>query len=146
MLNSYRKFFCMMVELLVLLLLIASCSQEHHPNKGATREKAVGAGASYILMEKVLADAPDRPRTTIKVLIPKASNREAVSAALTQALADARKNDPALKAVIIWAYRSRAELNGANFTLGKLEWSADGNDFAEQNPLDPNPGIDVVVR
>jgi hypothetical protein len=140
------KLFSIIVGLLVILLLLASCSQEHHPNEGVSHKKAVGAGAYYILMEKVLADAPGRPRTTMKILILKAANRDDVSAALTRALADAHKDDPTLKSVIIWAYRTRAELNGSNFILGKLEWSADGKDFAGQKPLSPNPKTEIVLQ
>lgn len=99
----------------------------------------------YIVMEKVLADAPGRPRTTLKVVIPEGSGREQVQKALEFALATVRKDDPALKAVIIWSYRTRSELNGSNYTLGKLEWSADGRDFAGKTALTPNPKLDIAA-
>jgi len=97
--------------------------------------------AGYIVMEKVLSDQPARPRTTLKVIIPE---KEDTTAALKAALTDVRKDDAALKAVIIWAYRSRGELNGSNFTAGKLEWAADGKDFNGTNSLSPNPKIDAL--
>jgi hypothetical protein len=134
----------MSLALLLLLLVccgVTACSRKQTANDAT---KAV-VGPRYVVMEKVLADTPGRPGTTMKVLIPKAVGREAVSAALTRALADARKQDPSLKAVILWAYRTRAELNGSNFTVGKLEWSADGKDFAGKTPLAPNPKMDIVA-
>ena len=100
----------------------------------------------YIVMEKVLADTPGRPRTTMKIIIPAAANKPAVTGSIVKALADARAQDPALKAAIIWAYRSRGELNGSNFTLGKLEWSADGMDFAAKKKLVSNPNIEILVQ
>lgn len=128
--------------LLILLLVIgsASCSQKqtahNHTTTSATR---------YIIMEKVLSDTPRRLRTTMKILIPDGKSKQEVSAALEKALADSRRDDPSLTAVIIWDYRTRSELNGSNFTLGKLEWSADGKDFDGQAPMSPNPKIDSLV-
>lgn len=130
------------MTLLTLLLVSggAACSRKQ-PSSDATATSA----ARYIVMEKVLSDVPGRPRTTMKILIPDRKDRQAVSAALTQSLADTRRDDPSLSAVIIWAYRSRAELNGSNFTAGKLEWSSDGKDFAGQNKMDSNPKIEAIA-
>ena len=123
--------------------LLVSCSGKN--NKAAQAPPPAPKGA-YIVMEKVLADTPGRPRTTMKIIIPAAANKPAVTGSISKALADARAQDPALKAAIIWAYRSRGELNGSNFTLGKLEWSGDGTDFTGKNKLAVNPKIEVLVQ
>lgn len=129
-----------LIIIILLFLLFPSCS----PEKNAVTADS-GAQPAYVLMEKILADQPGRPRTTMKIVIPNAAGRQAVSVTMSKALDDAKKQDPSLKAVIIWAYRSRGELNGPSFTLGKLEWSADGNDFAGRNPLSPNPKIEAIA-
>lgn len=134
-----------MVAMCVLMcgcVLIASCAGKKDKAEKAPAPKA----GTYIVMEKVLADMPDRPRTTMKIVIPAAADKQAVTDTLTKAIGDAQKNDPALKAAIIWAYKSREELNGSNYTLGKLEWSADGNDYNGSAKLDPNPKIDVLIQ
>jgi hypothetical protein len=125
--------------------LLASCSGKNAKNEKETAPPPKQAGA-FIVMEKVLADTPGRPRTTMKIVIPDAAGKQAVSDTISKALDSARKQDPALKAAIIWAYRSRAELNGSNYTLGKLEWSADGMDFNGAKKLDANPKIDVSIQ
>ena len=85
---------------------------------------------------------PSRARTTMKVIIPggKAGDDAAMKAALDGAI----KQDKELKAVIIWAYRKRTELNASSYTVGKLEWTADNKDFAGTAPLSPNPKIELL--
>ena len=119
-------------------LFCASCSQ-----KGASSNKAGGA-PKFVIMEKVLADAKGRNRTTMKILVP--DPKADPTAALKAALDAAVTQDSTLKAAIIWAYRAREELNGSNFTVGKLEWSSDGKDFNGTAALSPNPKIEVVAK
>ncbi|MEW6202497.1 MAG: hypothetical protein AB1546_11005 [bacterium] len=126
--------------LFAFLLSLPACSSKKTTYEGSRAKKQA---ADYVLMEKVLADQPNRPRTTMKILMPDAGND---GDTLKAALADVRKQDKSLKAVIIWAYRTREELNGPNYTAGKLEWSSDGKNFAGQNELSPNPKIDIIQK
>lgn len=124
--------------------LAMSCSKTKTTANAEEKEKAAATEQSgkkaYEIMEKMLADQPGRPRTTLKVVVPEGSGKDALEAILK----DVQAQDPSLKAVIIWAYSSRAELNGPSFTVGKLEWSADGKDFNNTKALTPNPKIDMM--
>lgn len=93
-------------------------------------------------MEKNLSDQPDRARTTMKVILPEGEVDD--EAAMKATLEQARQQDKELKAVIIWAYRKRSELNASSYTVGKLEWSADGKDFNGTATLSPNPKVGLV--
>jgi len=138
---SYAKKTILMMALIAASLIAVSCSKP--APKPAAPPKS--AAAKTIVMEKVLAGKPERPGTTMKVLIPDAKTGGDVQDALKAQLDAARRDDPALKAVIIWAYAKRAELNGPNYTLGKLEWSEDGKDFNGVNALSPDPRIEVSI-
>jgi len=124
----------------ILATSICSCSNSNNTSDGVIEDKP------YIVMEKVIADAPERPRTTLKIIVPNAETSNDVSASLDMALSDSRRDDPVLEAIVIWAYRERAELNSPSFTLGKLEWSSDGKDFAGRAQLDPNPKLHIIVK
>lgn len=95
----------------------------------------------FTIAEKMLADQENRPRTTMKIIIPYGANG---SKTLTAALDKVRQEDATLKSVIIWAYHARFELNGPTFTAGKLEWSADGRNFGGESGLMPNPRIELA--
>lgn len=136
--------YCTLIMIMFLFMTVTlSCqrNQKSHENQ----KNILVAKESYIIMEKVLADAVDRPRTTMKILVPNTVKRESVDSALIQALDDVRHNDPVLISVIIWAYRTREELNASSYTVGKLEWSADGKDYAGKIQLKPNPKIHILV-
>jgi len=130
--------------LLCVCFLLVSCAGKPGKNEKGAAAPSKQAGA-YIVMEKVLADAPGRPRTTMKIIIPDAAGKQAVADALSSALDFARKQDPALKAAIIWAYRNRDEINGSSYTLGKLEWTSDGMNYNGDSKLDPNPKIETTA-
>lgn len=129
---------------IAILLTLASCSAKKDVTAGGSSATG-GSDGSYIIMEKVLADQPGRMRTTLKILIPAVDGKQVTAPTLTKALEDIKKADPALSAVIIWAYRKREELNGSSFTVGKLEWASDGKDFNNQRPLTPNPKVDALI-
>ena len=128
-----------------------SCNRkgtDKQPGADSSAKKTAAEGAaskdSFILMEKVLSDQPNRSRTTLKIIIPPAAKD--AGAVLKQALEQTTRQDPEVKAVIIWAYHTREELNGSNYTAGKLEWSADGKDFMGSAPLTPNPLLDLPAK
>jgi len=128
------------VALLALCIAAGACSKP--ARKPAAPEPP---DVKIIVMEKVLAGTPERPGTTMKVIIPAAKSSADVKSALKAQFGSVRKDDPALKAVIIWAYTKRDELNGPNYTLGKLEWSEDGNNFVGNNALPQNPLIESTI-
>lgn len=112
----------------------------------AAKQARAPQNPGCMLMQKTLADAPDgRERATAKILVPGAARGTDVRAALEKTLADVRRDDPALKFAVIWAYRTRGELNN-DYTLGKIEWSSDGKDFNGQAPLTPNPRFDILLK
>lgn len=125
--------------LVLSVMYLSACSSKKVPDETAAQKSP----AAYIVMEKQLPDTCGRPCTTLKILIPKAGND---GEALAVALKDVRQQDKTLNAVIIWAYRKKDELNASNYTVGRLEWSADGKDFNGQNTLTPNPKIDLVAK
>lgn len=125
--------------------LVMSCSKKtSEPAGDGEKEKNAAPAAaekkSYEVFEKMLADKPGRPSTTLKVIVPEGSGKDVLEAVLK----DVKAQDPSLKAVTIWAYNSRKELNGPSFTVGKLEWSADDRDFNNEKALTPNPKIDMM--
>lgn len=101
-------------SLLALPFFLLACVQPETP------------AASYVLMEKTLADLDGRQRTTAKVLVPQAGkmSKQETEGILRQALRDLQRGDPELDAALIWAYRKRQELTGTH-TVGKLEWARD---------------------
>lgn len=123
-----------------ILLFQSSCSNKS--NEKQKQQPATVSPHNFIVMEKIMSDQPGRARTTMKVIIPggKATDEAAMKAALDQA----RQQDKELKSVIIWAYRTRKELNASTYTAGKLEWSADNKDYNGTAQLSPNSKIELL--
>lgn len=109
--------------------------------KDAKNDAKKAEVTQFTVAERMIADQPSRPRVTMKIIIPDSANR---SKTLIAALDKARQEDTTLKAVIIWAYHARFELNGPSFTAGKLEWSSDGRNFNSDSGLFPNPRIELA--
>ena len=120
-------------------MFLSGCSSKKAPVETAAQK----SGAAYVLMEKQLPDTCGRPCTTLKILIPNVGTE---SETLNAALKDTLDQDKTLKAVIVWAYRKKEELNASNYTVDRLELSADGKDFNGKNTLTPNPKIDLIGK
>jgi hypothetical protein len=134
----------------LLFCALPACAPKETPRPKEDNKKTAAANpkpakpGEYIIMEKTLADLPRRPGTSMKIIVPRTPAGD--KAALETAFNDARRQDPTLKMVIIWAYRTRGEINAGGFTLGKLEWSESGMDVLGKNKLNPNPKIEIISQ